>query len=1050
MSLNETICTATAEACYVKPGACRACERTGLPILPLRRAIVPAGGVQGVTRNGMKDVPSADGMRLLREGYLYVLLDRKVWQAYQVTPEGALRQFNPNEMPCSRPQPLSTACVTQGHDAIASFLNVDTAKYKEAWLAFSDDAWPTSVLDAYKNGQAPAERFRKLELQKARNSPSDVGIGMKPDDLWIDTRVFEYAQSTEGDFQSVHGFHSRKNRLEQLRGFVRNAIQQHGLPAGVLALLLDDPVGRVQEINATRLKWVEARARWAAEPERSYRKLTSDTLLQLKQKLAQEADAGTPSYAPVSGDGPPVFRDPEIDRKEEATRRTANAHRDLEARYREPARKAFVDDYEREWAKFQRKIDEAATAWDGELSRPLFGCIIQYDYDGRVRDSGLAFARTLSQCLMGGITEASDNTDGPSLRRWQQLLKDPDSMLYRATLLCDTDLLAALRPSFNAKGEVENWNDSEKLYSALTKVIASEGAETLVYANVREAVGQLVAAMTSAATRLQDELGEGVQRAVLNANIGALLLYERVHMTQLRVRMTVGELYALQCDLLRQKQRQLAQAAERHTRQQVRSLLTSGVLSLQVNTASLAKTTIDVTLWVEGKAQDVRAKFGADLSDAGQRIGAQWSQLVVAVGTLEPQARQVLAGVRVSVDKVASIARSGWSGLKGASGSGVSLLLSVGGLYLLAEGLQQNLRKLEEQIGATHPEAVAAVYGSSMGVLGGGIEGVGLIVEASAKGVRAASGGVAAGSWVQRGAQIAKTGAIIGAVAGLFDAAQAGLASGRTWNAGDQAAARRYGGSAFLSVVGAGLAINAAAAGTTALFGGVFVLTPLGWAIVLGLSAYTVSKWAEGEESTPVERWARRCYFGVGGEDPAVHWGTSADADLAISELNAALLGMDVGVEFDDAVKIATTGTGLEPMEVQAPVLRYRFVLPRYDEVRSAYEWSLTAHRYSDFKNGSYPSGQVLANGSFLSPGMATRGARGVPAGKVPRYQDYNPATLASKAATTNGAKVVRGSIELVDTGPRHNIEAATLRVTYWPDREQADACAELILQEKW
>ncbi len=35
------------------------------------------------------------GLRTLRSGYLYVLLDQRIWHAYEVTAQGHLRRFNP-------------------------------------------------------------------------------------------------------------------------------------------------------------------------------------------------------------------------------------------------------------------------------------------------------------------------------------------------------------------------------------------------------------------------------------------------------------------------------------------------------------------------------------------------------------------------------------------------------------------------------------------------------------------------------------------------------------------------------------------------------------------------------------------------------------------------------------------------------------------------------------------------------------------------------------------------------------------------------------------
>jgi hypothetical protein len=44
--------------------------------------------------------------------------------------------------------------------------------------------------------------------------------------------------------------------------------------------------------------------------------------------------------------------------------------------------------------------------------------------------------------------------------------------------------------------------------------------------------------------------------------------------------------------------------------------------------------------------------------------------------------------------------------------------------------------------------------------------------------------------------------------------------------------------------------------------------------------------------------------------------------------------------------------------------------------------------------------------------------------------------------------RVIRGVIPLVGNFKRMSIEAATLRVTYWPDRNQPELCAEVTMQE--
>ena len=203
MNISQRIAIAAAEA-GLPHDQCMSCERQGLPILPLRRALVPDTRPECVvTVADNLHISTKIGLRTLRMGYLYVLLDQQVWHAYAVSAQGHLRRFNPYEPPDGPPSPLPERCVHEDHDIPSAFLNLDTERYSSAWLAFSSDAWPVSVLNAYKRGQAPAQRFEGLDLTQARNHPELLGIAMTPDNLQVDKQVFEYAQQACSPFDSA-------------------------------------------------------------------------------------------------------------------------------------------------------------------------------------------------------------------------------------------------------------------------------------------------------------------------------------------------------------------------------------------------------------------------------------------------------------------------------------------------------------------------------------------------------------------------------------------------------------------------------------------------------------------------------------------------------------------------------------------------------------------------------------------------------------------------------------------------------------------------------
>ncbi|WP_305955776.1 T6SS effector BTH_I2691 family protein, partial [Pseudomonas sp. JV551A1] len=155
MTISQRIAIAVAEAA-LPHDQCMSCERQGLPILPLRCALVPDTRPECVsTVADNRHISTKMGLRTLRMGYLYVLLDQQVWHAYAVSEQGHLRRFNPYEPPDGPPSPLPEKCVNADHDIPSAFLNIDTSRYTSAWLAFSSDPWPVSVLVAHAQGAQP-------------------------------------------------------------------------------------------------------------------------------------------------------------------------------------------------------------------------------------------------------------------------------------------------------------------------------------------------------------------------------------------------------------------------------------------------------------------------------------------------------------------------------------------------------------------------------------------------------------------------------------------------------------------------------------------------------------------------------------------------------------------------------------------------------------------------------------------------------------------------------------------------------------------------------
>ena len=1069
MNISQRIAIAAAEA-GLPHDQCMSCERQGLPILPLRRALVPDTRPECVvTVADNLHISTKIGLRTLRMGYLYVLLDQQVWQAYAVTEHGHLRRFNPYEPPDGPPRPLPEKCVHEDHDIPSAFLNIDTDRYNSAWLAFSSDAWPVSVLNAYKRGQAPAQRFEGLDLTQARKHPGLLGIAMTPDNLQVDKQVFEYAQQACSPFDSAHGFHSRWLRRFALRGYLINAMNRHQLENGVLAVVLDDTVGLIQEYNHQRLNWVVKRQAWREEPMRAYQLQTSQILQIIRATNRERAAQEVPSLEPLTGDAPPVFTDPAVARQQLVERAQQESDERLEQRYHEPQRAAFQAAYDQQEGEFQRYIDQDAQAYVALFDTPMFQVIEAYDYDGNDRESGVAYAKTLALCLGGGVTEAMLPATEPRIPAagtsealWLKWLQDPDSPPYRALLMRDRGLLAGLLPSF-AEDEGISWNDSDKLYSMLSKIIASDDAGLRMRNTLKQAIAETQSALNAASQRLAPCLSPGIQKAVRHLNSATQYLYNGVQLIELEVKMKLGEYYALQSQHLREMQHKanasIAAARDRMQRniddfefgsmksmRKVRPIIQHGLMSLAVLDPRFTHTMISVTVWVEGTAEEVHGRLFKEAS-MGVNQASSLAQLAlvdisVAAGTLESDARRLLHGMKITSQQAARLVRTGFSGLRGVAGSW-EVLLAIGGLYLQQDSLGRNQEKAEEEIGPKAYEAKLALQGSQLGVLGGSIELVGLILRSSAGPLNLARAkGVAV-----TGKALIRLGALVSSIAGVFDTAQAINAMRRTAAAGDNVAYYQY----LFSVV-------LYATGTVAFGVAVFnplVFGPLGIAIIVTLAAYQLSKYAQKNESTDLERWIRRCYFGKANEKTIIHWNAPQYADIAFAELNAATLGVQAKLNFESRL---ATEPGLPKIGGLVSVervsnLKFFIALPRYDQQHSGYRWKLIVHRYGDGNHPDYVGGETIASGDFfasseesLSPSSSFSSFASP---RIPDYDRKHSIIETQKPYSSGLCQLeISGSISLMPAIGQHTILAATLLVMYWPDRSQPSGYVEVCTRE--
>ncbi|QCI13910.1 hypothetical protein E6B08_22320 [Pseudomonas putida] len=1078
MSISQIIATAVAETAL--PDQCKACERHGLPILPLRRALVPDTRPAWIADDAPPVPGTMLGLRTLRSGYLYVLLDESVWHAYEVTEQGHLRRFDPYEPPLGAPPPLPNKCVNADHDIPSAFFNVDTDRYSTAWIAFSSDPWPVSVLIDYKTAKAPSDRFQVLDLAQARDNPGDVGMAMTPEHLQVDGLVFEYNQQLAGPFDSAHGFHSRLLRKTALRGFVTNAMAKHTLTQGVPAVILHDTVGLIQEYNHQRLGWIVKRQVWREDPQRAYQLQTSQILQIIRATHREWAAQKVPAFGPHTGDGPPVFVVPEIERQRIVEMRQQQSDARLEERYDEPRRAAFQLEYDCQEARFQWHIDYHAKKYAALCESVAFARIEQYDYDGRDRDSGVAYCKTMAACLAGGITEAPRSEPGAppagsSEALWLKWLRDLNSPAYRAVLLRDQALLAALLPSFSHNDPVQ-WNDSDKLYAALTKLIASDDFGLRLRDALKQAVSEAQGALNAATQRLQAQLAPGIQHVVLRLNTASQLLYNGVHLIELQVPMKLGEYYALQCAHVREVQQKaneaMAKARDRVMpsldemmagaqggMRKVRPIIQTGLLSLAVLDPKIANTVINVSVWVEGKAHVLREQLlkevHLNVNQLGNTAQLGLVNISVAAGTLEVHARKALDGVRVNARQASQLVRTSFAGLRGMATSW-ELLLSLGGLYLVNDSLQKNIKQAESEIGPKSGEALAALYGSSFGIIGGGLESVGLALRSSSAAAKKMSSSLPKdpakiNATIKLGEHLTRAGAIISAATGIFDATQTTMAARRTFLSGDKSASSFYLAASSLFLIGIPPSIYAVFHPT--------VLGILGISLLIGLGALALANRAAELQSSLIERWIRRCYFGVSNETPKVHWSSYLQADIAYAELNGATLGIQAQLEFKTLLSNAPSNSriGGQINFTNKQTINFKITTPIHHASQASYRWSLIVHRAGDGNPPHYSGGEQIAvhdsHPGYLPPPLKNQPTHFT----APKLDDYNKngITIQTNGDPTRHSSQTRdlplqitGSIELIPSLGQHTILAATLTFAYCPDTNNPNAVAEIVTTE--
>ena len=1055
-TLSNSLEAAITEADPVPLERCRTCQRWGLPILPLRAAYAPEPWqTQALPVSRDSEVTAVrmvpDQPRILRRGFLYVLLDRKHWQAYQITPEGALRQFPALQVPREEPVPLSTLCVQQDHDIPAAFLNINTHRYSTAWLAIANDPWPKEVLRAYKHGGVVDgmnldERFYKLDLKVARDDPASVGIAMTETDLQLQ-QVLEYSFSMAGDFRSVHGFYPRNHRLRAMAGHVRAVTKEYQLPKGVLALVLPDPLGMVQELNAQRLLRYQAMQEWVAEPERCFKLFTSQTLLGIRQfqvstahaRAVEEAKAAVKSredYNAIAekSQGYPSYMtpmpalDPEQEKDRRSTEAIGDARERLDERYNEKARNTFQDHYDKTLVAWQKIVDDVAELYVNHYDGAAFRLAALHDYDRQVTESHDDFLCMLAKCHAGGVTEARTAKEfGATRSLWLEQLEDQDSLFHKAMRARD-------KTGFEQFADDLAGDEQTRVFHGGKTLIGAMKADEFVGTRVQTAVGQLLGAAATASNTLGEHLSEKSRALLLELHRKIWLRYYGVQTTRITISLKVGEYLTLLNQVLYEGVERYASKLDQQFRKpaerKVRAMLLNNYFAPAL--ASSHAKLIDVVVWTTESAESLKARLDKLRGGLDDGLGDALRSVSIDSPALKAGMQDLSHHLSLNAEDVRLLAGDSMHRMRNPmsfNATGVlNLGMSVGSLFFQHDALRRSHENMLVAVGDEHDEAVMAVVSASVGVMGAGVEIVGGVIQTLRPdlmiSVRSAGGMVP----VELGGRILQVGGAIVSVASAFEGLQYALAVGRTYRAGDQGASIAYK-RAAVSAAGSALA------GVWGSLGGAAVLlAPLSAAVILSFVALGFAVWAKRQESQPLEFWARHSLWGL----PVEHrrWLEWQEMDAAIGALNAALLGLDADLDVTYIVHRPTP-----EFTADGGTLKYRIALPGYSADASRYGWALRAYQPGD------SSGVIIAGGRH-------DGADETPPAPVLGVgldDELQPSVPVIHHDTESKTVKIRG--ELAYLGAL-NFHAMKLEVEYWPDKSDESGVARLTVIEdkipKW
>jgi hypothetical protein len=1045
--------SAAAQAGGAGDPKCDFCDRVGLPILPLRYAVVPSylpGQVQpptylaqlgkhlqGKPPEGLKGHRYA--LRVLRQGYVMVYLGSGVWHAYVVSNSGHLRKLADVDDPdFKNDREISAQCKTAGHNIPASFINIPALTAgrtrqlpSKVWLAFSDVLWTASVRKQYEGGAGAAQRAKRMQefatdaLGKQADTVLDAFQLPKEEATTVNRLsylVTEYADSeehsrrrTEYDaidpydakkrnhikWEGAHGVSMRTGEAVATAKRVAQLTPSNKDQLMASAVVLHDPLGMVQELNATRLGVIESRQRYLSDERIARPLLISQSIVGLKQIIGEQnlsrlkvqeekqgiPDVQTHTITDLEGYSYGTYTDTRAERAASDTTRLWDS---LQKHYREADRLAFETTVATTVKSFQDWLVKTDADYAHWLAQPDW-VLRRGDFDSNDPEQQDRLIEAFGAALLGG--PSNDPTNGPVggapvdtqvYEVWKDLLAknptDETNPIYVALFGQQKDFLDYLLPD-GLNPAQDKIDKGSKLYKAIKNIVGTKEwrsdtlsgmkrdgmkgvltreAESKVPNPVRAigaraidkvrgswvpkaagAVAHTLFALGGALNRMAvGVISELYQATALRAIQGAVLLYERREIYLATAQIKLREYLAHLNDIAFGAMDSMLGAAAKG----IRRVAQAGKNT--VRSMAVAGVLYISDKKVKDGLVNVLTWAYDDLDGVTRSMDAVASERQAARGAHE--AAQ-LAEVAESAAMAAAMRVHPFTLSPGAEAfvqavNTQARTLRMGGANILKAITRSSLRL------ASTGSGILAV--GSFVVQGWSLKDNIRKAEASFLGSNEARVLVVAGSVAATGAFVELVG-VSGKLAGLAWATKVGRIGGaigaaasivegiQAFMAGQRAASHGDRDAKLLYRLAGAALIGGGVVGIYGAITGAAFLGPIGWALALIAIGVVLLFFAAKAEDSQAAIWLDRCYWGNGSRYENA--GNPADQPWTNNQIDEEL-GQLNAIVIGLSAETGFNDDGWGFADWTWDTVKAKITFPNYSDVDSAYEWRLRAY----------------------------------------------------------------------------------------------------------